>query len=80
MTIFYSKGSFQPRDQIHVSCMRRWVLYHCSTWEAQSCVILTQLEIPTLKFALGEGWDTFNTSLVIVYDVQTSFLNPVNYS
>ena len=32
-----SRGSSQPRDQIHVSCVSyisRQVLYHCTTWEA----------------------------------------------
>ena len=24
----YSRGSFQPRDRIQVSCISRWVLYH----------------------------------------------------
>ena len=24
----YSGGSFQPRGQIHLSCIGRWVLYH----------------------------------------------------
>ena len=31
------RGSFQPRDWIHVSyisCIGRWVLYHWATWEA----------------------------------------------
>ena len=30
-------GSSQPRDQTHVSsvsCMGKWILYHCATWEA----------------------------------------------
>ena len=29
-----SKGSFQPRDQTRVSCIGRWILYHCTAWEA----------------------------------------------
>ena len=34
-----SRGSSQPRDQTRVSCvscMGNWILYHCTTWEAQS--------------------------------------------
>ena len=31
-----SKGSSQPRDQTHVSCIGRWVLYHWATREAYS--------------------------------------------
>ena len=29
-----SKGSSQPRDRTHVSCIDRWILYHRTTWEA----------------------------------------------
>ena len=28
VAISYSKGSSQPRDQICVSCLGRWILYH----------------------------------------------------
>ena len=28
VTIYFSRGSFQPRDQTHISCIGRWVLYH----------------------------------------------------
>ena len=34
-----SRGSSQPRDQTRVSCVSwtvRWILYHWTTWEAQS--------------------------------------------
>ena len=27
-------GSPQPRDWTHISCISRWILYHCATWEA----------------------------------------------
>ena len=33
----FSRGCSRPRDQICVSCVScisRWVLYHCTTWEA----------------------------------------------
>ena len=35
--ISYSRGSSWPRDESCVSCVfciSRWILYHCSTWEA----------------------------------------------
>ena len=38
VAISYSKGSSQPRDQTHVSCIScngRQILYCCTTWEAQ---------------------------------------------
>ena len=37
IAISSSRGSFWPRYWIHifyVSCIGRWVLYHCTTWEA----------------------------------------------
>ena len=37
VVISYSKGPFQPRDQIHVSCIScidRQILFHRTTWEA----------------------------------------------
>ena len=35
--ISYSRGSSQPRDRTHVSCLSCtgwWILYHCTAWEA----------------------------------------------
>ena len=37
VAISFSRGSSQSSDPIHVSCIScidKWVLYHCSTWEA----------------------------------------------
>ena len=39
IAISSSKGSFLPRDQTcisYVSCIGRWILHHCTTWEAQT--------------------------------------------
>ena len=30
----FSRESPQPRDQTHVLLPYRWILYHCTTWEA----------------------------------------------
>ena len=38
VAISYSRGSYQARDQTHtscVSCIGRWILYHCTSWEAR---------------------------------------------
>ena len=38
VAILYSRGSSQTKDQTHVSCVScigRWILYHCTTWEAK---------------------------------------------
>ena len=34
VAISSSRGSSQPRGQTHTSSIGRWVLYHCTTWEA----------------------------------------------
>ena len=39
VAISSSRGSSQPRDRTHISCVScigRWTLYHCATWEATS--------------------------------------------
>ena len=33
VTIFFSRGPSWPKDQIHNSCIGRWILYHWATWE-----------------------------------------------
>ena len=40
----YSKGSFWPRDQTPiscVSCIAKWILYYCATWEAHISLAAT---------------------------------------
>ena len=32
IAISFSRASFQPRDQSHISCVGRWILYHWATW------------------------------------------------
>jgi len=34
VAISSSKGSSQPRGQTHISSIGRWILYHCTSWEA----------------------------------------------
>ena len=34
VAISYSRGSSWSRDWTCVSCIGRWVLYHCASWEA----------------------------------------------
>ena len=36
VAISSSRGSSQPRDQTHISCINRWILYHWATWKVQS--------------------------------------------
>ena len=34
VAISSSRGSSQSRDQTHISCIGRWILYHRATWES----------------------------------------------
>ena len=46
-----SRGSLQLRDQTHtscISCIGRWVLYHCTTWEVLH-------ESTSLKYTLASA-------------------------
>ena len=38
VAISFSRGSSQSRDQIFISCVGRWILYHWATWESPSHV------------------------------------------
>ena len=45
---YWSRLSFWPRDQTHVSWMSwifRQILYHCSTWETGGNIRQTQIEV-----------------------------------
>ena len=39
---FFSRGSFQPRDWIHVSCIGRWILY---PWVTSSVQLLNRVRL-----------------------------------
>ena len=42
VAISFSRGSSQPRDLtliFCISCIGRWILYHCTTWEAPTLLI-----------------------------------------
>ena len=40
VAISYARESFHPRDRTYVSCTGGWILYHCTTWEAQDISFL----------------------------------------
>ena len=45
VAISFSRGSFQPRDWTcisWISCIGRWILYHCAPWEAEDSITLTK--------------------------------------
>ena len=59
VAIFYSRGSFRPKDWTLVSCIScigRWILYHCTTWEAHGqCLTLPEESPP--RCTLGKWSD-----------------------
>ena len=40
VAIYFSRGSSPHRDQTQVSCIGRWIPYHCATWEARCYFIV----------------------------------------
>ena len=54
VTISYSRGSSQPRDRTPlscVSCIGRWILCHCATWEARNCLFFSSSRIQRSKIS-----------------------------
>ena len=49
VVISHSSGSSRPRDWTWVSCIGRWILHHCTTWEAPNSI-----PYPALKEGKGE--------------------------
>ena len=49
VAISFSRGSSWPRDQTHVSCIGRQILYHCTTWEALTCHVINAQEFEAQK-------------------------------
>ena len=41
--ISFSRGSSWPRDQIHVSFIDSWILYHWTTWVSSCCAVFSCL-------------------------------------
>ena len=52
-----SRGSFRPRNWIHISCVGRWILYHCATWEAHQTTFLSIFCLPySTEAPRGQGF------------------------
>ena len=54
VAISFSRGSSWPRDQIHISCIGRQILYHRATWEA--CLLAPSLFILPSSCSLPVLW------------------------
>ena len=53
----FSRGSSQPRDWTHISCIGSWILYHWATRETHndSCSVLVHSQHPPHPHPLGSG-------------------------
>ena len=70
--ISYSRGSSGTRHGTHVSCVScigRWILYHCTTWEALNGLICYQLYSgrALLPWALWKSKRSRNEHIVKLY-------------
>ena len=52
ITISSSKGSSQPRDWTHISCIGRQILCHWATMEAQKALLWTKV-VEVMEFQLS---------------------------
>ena len=85
VAISYSRGSSLPRDQTcisWVSCVGRWILYHCTTWEALLMPHLSGI-IPDLSFCdwfISLSIRSSRFIHVVAYGSISFFLNSEWYS
>ena len=77
VVIFFSRGSFQPRDQIQVcsaSCVGRHFLYHWATWETPQDAKWTIFHLRSLiqmyLIILSSQWPKNN---IVVFLIQKYF-------
>ena len=64
VAISYSRGFSQPRDQTHVSCIGRWILYSGATREALDMTYYLYLHFSALLDLNLESCHTSLTPLV----------------
>ena len=73
VAISFSRGSSQPKDQTHVSCICRQILYHCTTREAVEASYLTVLCLCFLICKMGPSLHLLPRAAV---DVPLSWESP----
>ena len=70
VAISYCRGSSLPRDGICISCVScigrigRWILYHCTTWEAQMSPRQLQINVSKLEFLVNPSTSSSHPKLV----------------
>ena len=71
VAISYSRVSFWPRDQTHISCIScigRLVVYHCATWEA---LIFSLKYVHFLIYPHNSPWALFCSSPAKIFLINT---------
>ena len=63
VAVSFSRGSFQIRDQTHVSCIGLWILYHWATVEALYVFIFNTLNYPKLTLVCGVYFSLYSKFL-----------------
>ena len=66
VAISFSRGSSQPRDQACVFCgSSRWILYHCTTWEAPKMILILTFETLWYMWKMGKLAKKFNNQILL---------------
>ena len=76
IAISYFRGSSQPTDQTHVSCISctdRQILYHCATWEAPIYIHDHQIVTGSSQSCTS----TSNFSLILISCLLFSTITPI---
>ena len=61
VAISFSRGSFWPRDQTHISCIGRQILYHWVTWRS---ALLWQYPLKSLCRYMKPNWNFWKISCI----------------
>ena len=76
IVISYSRGSSQPTDRTHVSCLSctaRQILYHSATWEAPIYIYYHQIVTGSSQSCMS----TSNFSLILISCLLFSTITPI---
>ena len=80
---FLSRGSFDPgiKPTSPVSCIDRWILHHCTTWEAPICLPMTSKLLRTKQDVIYYFPSTISCPILFPHFLsQLSCDIPVNIS
>ena len=76
VAIPFSRGFSWPRDQTHISCLGRQILYHRATWEATYLVMQFRHSLPILWPSHWKWWFLRSFSATIWYNPVSKTVPP----